>query len=145
MGKVEGYFFGGIGIFFAIVTVVYWFASKDPTGTTCLALSVGLAGLCAFYLSFTAKRTGPRPEDRDDADIAEGAGEIGHFSPGSYWPIAIAFSALLVMLGFVFGLWISFIGGMAMLMAISGLLFEHYRGNHLHTEEAVGIDPISLI
>lgn len=145
MGRVEGIFFGVIGGFLAIITVVYWFASGDPTGTTCLALSVGLAGLSAFYLGYTAKRTGPRPEDRPEADISEGAGEIGHFSPGSPWPIAMALCANGVAIGFIFGLWISFIFLAGLLFSVSGLLFEHYRGNNLYTEESVGIDPVSLI
>ena len=144
MGKIEGYVFGVIGIFLVGVTIVYWFASGDPTGTTCLALAACFGGLSGFYLTYTSNRTGPRPEDRD-ADISEGAGEVGHFSPGSHWPIAMALFANMLVLGFIFGLWISFIAAAGLLFSITGLLFEHYRGNNLHTEEAVGIDPISMI
>ena len=28
---------------------------------------------------------------------------------------------------------------------MTGLLFEHYRGNNLHTEDANGINPITMI
>ena len=38
--KVEGWLFLGAGIFFAGTDVVYWYTSKEVTGTTALALSV---------------------------------------------------------------------------------------------------------
>ena len=37
-------------------------------------LLAGLAGMIGAYLGFTGKRVGPRPEDRSDAEIHEGAG-----------------------------------------------------------------------
>src|SRR5215469_8491921 len=45
--KVEGYLFIGCAVFFAAADIVYWYYSKDPTGTTALALAVGLAFLSA--------------------------------------------------------------------------------------------------
>ena len=47
--KVEGWLFLGCGLFFGGSDVVYWHYSKDPTGTTALALAVGLAFLSGFY------------------------------------------------------------------------------------------------
>jgi len=145
MGKIEGYLFSFICVFLIIADIVYWFMSHDPTGTTCIALGAGLGALSGGYLTYTARRTGPRPEDRDEAEPSEGAGEVGHFSPGSPWPIAIALSANVFALGLIFGFWLCFIAAVTMLYSVTGLLFEHYRGNHLHTEEAVGIDPITMI
>ena len=145
MGKLEGYFFGFIAVFLVISDIVYWFMSHDPTGTTCIALAACLGALAGGYLYYTARRTGPRPEDRDDAEIHEGSGEIGHFSPGSPWPIAMAFSANAFVLGLIFGIWICFIAAFGFLYSVTGLLFEHYRGNNLHTEDAIGIDPITMI
>ena len=54
--KVEGWLFLGSGIFFAGADIVYWYTSKDPTGTTALALAVGLALLIGFYVLFTGRR-----------------------------------------------------------------------------------------
>ena len=54
--KVEGWLFLGCGIFFGGTDVVYWYVSKDPTGTTALALAVGLAILIGFYVLFTGRR-----------------------------------------------------------------------------------------
>lgn len=144
MGKAEGYLFGFIGVFMAVVGVIYWFSSHDWTGTTCIALASGLGLLVTFYLSFTAKRMGPRPEDRPDAEIAEGAGDLAHFNPSSPWPIGVAFSAALGMIGFIFGLWLTFIAVVLVLFTGTGLLFEHFRGNNLHTEQETGVDPIGM-
>ena len=43
--KIEGLLFAGCAVFFAVVDIVYWILSHDPTGTTALALAVGLAFL----------------------------------------------------------------------------------------------------
>src|SRR5438067_1075983 len=83
--KVEGYLFVGCAVFFAGADIVYWHYSKDPTGTTALALSVGLAFLSGFYILFTGRRLSLRPEDNPQGEIAEGTGELGFFSPHSWW------------------------------------------------------------
>ena len=144
MGMVEGYFFGFIGVFMAIMDVIYWYSSHDWTGTTCIALTAGLGLLVTTYLMFTARRMGSRPEDRPDAEIAEGAGDLAHFSPASAWPVALAFSAALGLIGFIFGLWITFIAVARVLISGVGLLFENFRGLNLHTEEATGVSPTGL-
>ena len=42
--KVEGLVFSVIGVFLGVTAIVYWFRSKDPTGTTALAITFGLGG-----------------------------------------------------------------------------------------------------
>jgi hypothetical protein len=101
--KIEGSIFLFVGIFLAGTDVVYWLTSHDPTGTTALALGSLLGLLVATYLLVTAKRMGPRPEDLDDADISDGAGEIGFFSPYSWAPLWCAGSAAIIFTGVVFG------------------------------------------
>lgn len=144
MGKAEGYFFTFIGIFLAVSDLVYWPVSHDWTGTVCLALSSGLGFLIAFFLITANRRMGDRPEDRHDARIEEGAGDLAHFSPYSVWPVALAFSSVMGLIGFIFGLWITFIAAAAVLVTGVGLLFEHFRGHHLATEEETGVDPIGM-
>jgi hypothetical protein len=144
MGKAEGYLFAFVGVFIIISDVVYWPVSHDWTGTVCLALTAGLGLLIAFYLITANRRLGERPEDHGDARIEEGAGDLGHFSPYSVWPVSLAFSAVMGLIGFIFGLWITFIAIAAVLVTGIGLLFEHYRGHHLATEDETGVDPIGL-
>src|SRR5664279_16904 len=105
--KTEGLLFAGCAFFFAAVDAVYWTLSHDPTGTTALALAVGLAFLVGFYLFVTGRRTGLRPEDRRDGDISEAAGEFGFFSPHSWWPLFTAASAALTALGVVLAWWLA--------------------------------------
>ncbi len=113
--------------FLFISAVVYLFWAKEPIGSTALALSAGLTGLCGTYFAFIARRIDPRPEDRPDAEISEGAGELGFFSPGSYWPIGIASSAVITGLGVAYwSYWLLLVGVIAILMSAGGLLFEYY-------------------
>lgn len=124
--KVESFVFNVFTVFLAITAVVYWFTSKDPTGTAALSIAAGLGLLVGGYLYLTAQRMGPRPSDLADAEIADGAGELGHFSPGSYWPFFIAASLGVTMLGFIVGIWLALLGIVAVLATVTGLLFEHY-------------------
>ncbi len=126
--KVEGFVFSFFAVFLTMASVVYWFTSKDPTGTTALAISAGLGVLIGGYLLFVARRMEPRPQDVPDAEVADAAGELGHFSPGSYWPFAIAVATMLLLLGVIFGLWLSIIAVALLLGSVIGLLFEGYVG-----------------
>jgi Cytochrome c oxidase subunit IV len=130
--KVEGWLFVGCAAFFAIMDVIYWHFSKDPTGTTALALSVGLAFLTGFYLLFTGRRLPPRPEDRPEAEIAEGTGELGFFSPHSWWPLITGMSAAVAALGAAIGWWLFLIGMLFVLLSAIGFVFEYYRGQYAH-------------
>lgn len=124
--KVEGYLFAFIAVFLAGADVVYWFTSHDPTGTTALALGVCLGILVATYMFMTGRRIDPRWEDLDDADIADGAGEMGFFSPYSWAPLWCAGSAATIFAGVVFGWWMVFLGAAFAVPAVGSMLFEYY-------------------
>jgi hypothetical protein len=130
--RLEGIIFTILTVFFIIVTPIYWYMSGDPTGTTALVLTFGLSALISFYLLYTSRKVYPRPEDRLDGEIEEMAGEYGFFSPHSWWPLACAASAAVVMLGLVFAWWLFIIGVALGAMAIVGLIFEYYRGEFAH-------------
>ena len=130
--KVEGWLFVGCAAFFAVIDVIYWHYSKDPTGTTALALSVGLAFLTGFYLLFTGRRLPRRPEDNPAAEIAEGTGELGFFSPHSWWPLITGMSAAVAALGAAIGWWLFLIGMLFVLLSAIGFVFEYYRGQYAH-------------
>ena len=130
--KVEGWLFLGCGVFFGGSDVVYWYLSKDPTGTAALAFAVGLAVLTGFYVLFTGRRLPRRPEDDPNADIAEGTGEQGFFSPHSWWPLFLGFAGAVAALGFAVGWWLFLIGLLFTMFASIGFVFEYYRGNFSH-------------
>ncbi|MGH8775694.1 MAG: cytochrome c oxidase subunit 4 [Jiangellaceae bacterium] len=130
--KVEGLVFGFMTVFFAISAAVYWYLSEDPTGTTALVLTFGLSSLVTFYLLYTSRKVFPRPEDRQDGEIEEMAGEYGFYSPNSWWPLACAGTAAIVFLGLVFAWWLFIIGIGLGTMAVLGMVFEYYRGEFAH-------------
>jgi hypothetical protein len=130
--KVEGLLFAGGTAFFAISGVIYWSLSQEPAGTAALAFTAVLSFLIGYYLLFTGRRIDPRPEDQVDAEIADGAGELGFFSPHSWWPLAVAASAAIVFLGLVFGWWLFIAGAIFAGLAVVGLVFEYYRGEPAH-------------
>ena len=130
--KVEAWVFGILTLFVLIVAPIYWIMSEDPTGTTALVMTFFLALLVTFYLGVTSRRMDARPEDRKEAEIAEGAGELGFFPPYSWWPLWCALTLSVVVLGVVFGWWL-FIAGCGLgIITLSGFIFEYYRGDHAH-------------
>jgi Cytochrome c oxidase subunit IV len=135
--KIETRVFLGVAAFLFACAIVYawWTESElgavEVAGTTALVLSGGLAAIVGSYFWFVSRRIELRPEDRADADIAEGAGELGFFSPGSYWPFALGLSAALGGLALAFWeLWFIVIAGAAIMFSVGGLLFEYYTSGH---------------
>jgi hypothetical protein len=133
--RTEGRIFNGIALFLFLMAAVYgvWTHALGATewvGLVALILSGLLCGMCGQYFSFVARRIDLRPEDRGDADISEGAGDLGFFSPGSYWPITVAAAAALTGLGLVFfTVWLIVLGAVAVIFSVGGLLFEYYTGS----------------
>jgi hypothetical protein len=130
--KVEAWIFGIVTLFMLVVAPVYWFMSEDPTGTTALIMTFLLALLVSFYLGVTGRRMDPRPEDRKEAEIVEGAGELGFFPPYSWWPLWCGLTLAVCVLGVVFGWWLFIIGVAVGIVTLSGFIFEYYRGDHAH-------------
>ena len=129
--KVEALIFNVIALLFVIAGVVYGIWAQEPIGTTALFLSAGLTGLIGLFFWFVSRRIDARPEDRKDAEIADGAGELGFFSPGSYWPLGLAGAAGLMGLALAFWYyWLIIIAIIALLVTVGGLLFEYYHGQN---------------
>ena len=129
--KVEAAIFNLITVFCIVAAIVYGVWAREPIGTTALVLSGGLCALIGGFFWFVSRRIDARPEDRKDAEIAEGAGELGFFSPASYWPFAIALAAATTGLGMAFWYyWLMAIGVAAILVTVGGLLFEYYTGQN---------------
>ncbi|BCB78930.1 cytochrome c oxidase subunit 4 [Phytohabitans flavus] len=138
--KTEYKIFGIVSVFLFIACAVYawwtWYdMNLDWVGTIALLLSGLLTTMCGGFFWFVSRRIDPRPEDRPDAEISEGAGEIGFFSPGSYWPFGLALAATVAGLGLVFWMvWLIAAGLIAVTAATCGLLFEYYTGTRRTAE-----------
>ncbi len=134
--KSESRIFGLVAVFLVLACVVYaWWTdyelgSVDWIGAVALALSALLCLMCGGFFWFVSRRIDPRPEDRPDAEISEGSGEVGFFPPHSWWPIAMAAGFAVTMVGLVIGPFLALIGGIALATATVGLLFEYYVGQN---------------
>jgi len=131
-----------LAAFFGVVAIVYtiWSSLAHPNlpfvqatewvGSVALLFTALMASLIAFYIGrvHNAQR-GELPEDTLTADIDDGDPELGEFSPWSWWPIVLAFSAALGILGLAVGTWLMPIGIGVFLIAIVGWVFEYYRGH----------------
>jgi hypothetical protein len=134
--KSEYKVFGIVTAFLFVACGVYWWwtyaensAGTDYVGVVALALSGLLTAMCGGYFWFVSRRIDLRPEDRDEAEIADGAGEVGFFSPGSYFPFGIAVGAIITGVGLVyFYWWLIALGLVSILIGSAGLLFEYYTG-----------------
>ena len=114
--------------FYAIVAVIYWQMADEPVGITALALSSGLALIIGYYFWFINRRTGGvLPEDNLQGEIADSAGEIGFYSPHSWWPLPVAASATAVGLSLIIGWWLTLITVGALIVSILGFVLEYER------------------
>jgi len=128
--RVETWLFIGLTAFFAIAAVIYAvLAPQEVVGITALVLTTGLTLIIGSFLLFVSRRLeGVRPEDDDDADIADGAGDLGFFSPGSYYPFFLASTVALVAVATAYLLvWLMVIGIGMMLWVVCGLVYEYHR------------------
>src|SRR6202046_5154053 len=130
--RVEGWLFLGCGVFLGGADVGYRHPPYAHAGTTALALAVGLCLLTGFYVLFTGRRLPMRPEDDTEAEVSDGTGEIGFFSPHSWWPLFVGLAAAFTAVGFAFGWWMVLIGFVALLLTSIGFVFEYYRGRFAH-------------
>ena len=137
--KAEAWIFISTSVFLALVAPAYWFLSTDRnghhdwTGTTALVMTFLLTSMISVYLGFHAKKMDARPEDRKDAEIADGAGELGFFPPYSWWPFWCGITLALATYGIGIHAWWLFIIGITFgAIALCGFVFEYYRGEHAH-------------
>lgn len=131
--KVETIIFAITTAFFILVSGLYWFMAEEPAGTAALFMTGLLAGMVALYLGAHARKMDPRPEDRVDAEIADGAGELGFFPPYSWWPLWCAATLGVLVYGIALGQWwLAAFGFVFGAIAVCGWVFEYYRGEHAH-------------
>ncbi len=127
--------------FFLLLTAVYtgwnliehsskpWYNAIEWVGTIALLFSAAMSVMIGFYVNRVHRAQGGElPEDTLTADIDDGDPEIGEFSPWSWWPLVLAFSAALGMIGLAVGYFLLPIAGAVFLVAIVGWVYEYYRG-----------------
>ena len=126
--KASWKLFGGLSVFYVIMTVIYWQIGGEEVGIAGMLLAACLAGMIGFYVWFTQKRIGVTlPEDNLTAEISDGAGELGFYSPHSWWPLQVALSACAFALGLIIGWWLSLIGLGALVISIIGMVTQYEK------------------
>ena len=137
---IEARLFEFLTAFFALVTVVYGVLTAlyanggiEWAGTTALVLTTGLTLITGTFFRFVARRLDTRPEDYEDAEVSDGAGELGFYSPGSWWPLLIALSASVTAVAVALWLpWLIAAGAVFVIATAAGLVFEYYTGPEKH-------------
>jgi len=123
--RTEASLFTGVAAFFGVTAVGYGWFSEEPAGTAVLALAFLMAALVAFFLHVQYRRRGRRAQDRRDAQVAETAGPLEFFPPGSPWPITTAAGSVIVALGVVYGLWLVLLGLGVLAQGVLGMVFQY--------------------
>ena len=129
--RIEALVLLGVAIFFGIVGAVYWFTSYEDGGTMMLVGTCLLGLLPGSYYYWWHRRMGDRPEDRDDATLEDGAGQIATFPSSSIWPFVLGMGAFMLVLAFAFGIWFFFPALGLILTALVGGTAESRRGGHV--------------
>ena len=126
-------FFALASVVYGVLTAMYAQGGIEWAGTTALVLTTGLSLIVGTFFRFVARRLDTRPEDYEDAEIADGAGELGFYPPHSWWPLMIALSASVTAVGMAMWLtWLIVAGVCFVLATVSGLVFEYHMGPEKH-------------
>lgn len=126
-------FFVFAAVLYAVLTSLYANGGVEWAGTSALVMSAGLALILGTYFRFISRRLDTRPEDYEDAEISDGAGELGFFSPHSWWPLLVALSGSITATAMALWLpWLIVAGVVFVLASVSGLVFEYYVGPEKH-------------
>jgi hypothetical protein len=125
--KVESRIFEILTVFFFACAIIYTFIAGEVVGVAGLFLTGGLSLIVGTYFRFVSRRLETRPEDNPEGEIADGAGDVGFFSPGSYWPFGLALAVALmgISLAFMY-FWAVTISAVILLITIGGLVFEYH-------------------
>jgi hypothetical protein len=123
--KTEAVLFSGVAAFFAVAGAVYGWLSADPAGTCALEIAFLMAALIALFLAVRYRRHGPRPQDRQDAKVADATGPVEFFPPHSPWPITAAAGFTVLAVGVVYGLWLFLLGLGLVSHGVFGMVFQY--------------------
>lgn len=126
--KANWQLFVSLSVFYVFMTVVYWYVGGEAVGITGMLLAACLAGMVGFYVWFTQKRIGTlMPSDNLTAEISDGAGELGFYSPHSWWPLPVALAATAMGMGLIIGWWLTLIAVTALFFGIIGWVTEYEK------------------
>ncbi|MHB8191010.1 MAG: aa3-type cytochrome oxidase subunit IV [Ferrimicrobium sp.] len=124
----------GIGSFFLLILLIYFFWSGESTGSVLLLATVGLGIMPGLYIGWWSRRMRPRAEDKSVLEPTDFSGVVGSFPENTIWPFTLGMGAWLTGLAFVFGLWTAIVGMGFVLAAVVGSTMESRRASFTEKE-----------
>lgn len=142
--KVEWRTILGASLFLGATGALYWvlvYYHGSPTesaGVVALVFSFAAYFMLFAYLllQYVRRRKIPRPEDRFDAEQADGAGVVGYFPSASIWPAGMGLGAAFGAAALVWGLWYLIIGLIIFFGAVIGYVVESEEETDVPESEA---------
>lgn len=116
--------------FFLIVTAIYGYFTRmtEWVGFLGLFLTAVFSAWIAVYLWLQGRKTDPRPEDNLQGEIPDAAGDYGHFTPYSWWPLWVGLSVTVLVAGLGIGWWLFICAAPFVVLSVIGWSLEHFRG-----------------
>lgn len=125
-------FFLGTLFFYPVAIAYAIVAEFEAVGTVTFLLLGTLCAMVGGYLWILGRRVDQRPEDDPYGEIEEREGQLGEFSPHSWWPFVLGLAVTIVFAGVAIGRWVVLIGVLIAVVGLVGQLFEFSRGIHAH-------------
>ncbi|MCQ4620747.1 cytochrome c oxidase subunit 4 [Corynebacterium sp. CCUG 71335] len=129
--------FYGIGVFIAVIAVLYalgtnfvgddaYMGGYEWAGGVALVLAAAFSFMLGGYLHFTERRIDILPEDWEEAEVEDGAGVLGFFSPNSVWPMVMTGGITLMAFGICFWqLWLLALGVVVLIWGVTMLNLQY--------------------
>ena len=117
----------GVTVYFAVIAAISGAVGGEPAGVVALCAAGAFGGLVAGWSWRWSRQHGPRPADRDDADVADELGDVGIYPSASLRPLGVAGGFTLALLGLPLGSWMT-VAGIALLASQVGLIVRDRDG-----------------
>lgn len=126
--RIEARILLTLGVFFGLMTAVYWIWSMENAGGIMLFAGMTLGFLPGAYYYWWSRRMKVRPEDDPNATMESGAGYVDAFPGSSIFPFTLGMGAFFVVLALIFGTWMLVPGIGLVFWALIGGTAESRRG-----------------
>lgn len=141
--KVEYRTILGASVFLGATAALYWALVADhghtveASGIAMLVFGFAAYGMLFGYLllQYLRRRRHLRPEDRFDATMADGEGEISYFPAASIWPAGMGLGMIFGAMAAVWGLWYLIVGGVLFGGSVLGWVVESDVHEHEHEHD----------
>jgi hypothetical protein len=116
----EAHVFGGIGLAFVAIGVLYTATDGEPAGVVLLFGSALLSLTYAVYLARHAVEVQESILEQEEGTVPD----TQYLPHQSLWPVGIGVGGVLVLAGFAVGLWVFFAGVVLLGRSVVGFVSE---------------------